>query len=89
MSFCDPVLPAANSYFSSGGGVGGLILAVALSKSSNIDVDVYEAARELTEIGAGVGMWPRTWRILQQLGLAEELSRYAVIPPLEMPSKWR
>jgi 2-polyprenyl-6-methoxyphenol hydroxylase-like FAD-dependent oxidoreductase len=48
---------------------------------------VYEAARELAEIGAGVGTWPRAWRILQTLGLAEDLSHHAVVPPLDRPSK--
>lgn len=68
--------------------MGGLIAALALSRFPNIQVDVYEAARELTEVGAGIGMWPRTWRILQTLGLAHDLSEAAVIPPTNLPSEF-
>jgi hypothetical protein len=47
----------------SGGGVGGLTLAVALSKYPDIEVEVFEAARQFTEIGAGVGIWPRAFKV--------------------------
>jgi len=57
-----------------GGGVGGLTCAVALSKYPDVDVDVYEAAATFTANGPGVGVWLRTWRILQQLGLDHELA---------------
>ncbi|KAG8216223.1 FAD/NAD(P)-binding domain-containing protein [Butyriboletus roseoflavus] len=56
----------------SGGGVGGLTLAVALSKYPDIEVEVFEAARKFTEIGAGVGIWPRGFRVLQKLGVGIE-----------------
>ncbi|KAH0831346.1 hypothetical protein J3R83DRAFT_14007 [Lanmaoa asiatica] len=51
-----------------GGGVGGLTLAVALSKYPDIEVEVFEAARQFTEIGAGVGIWPRGFKVLRKLG---------------------
>lgn len=51
-----------------GGGVGGLTLAVALSRHQDIAVDVYEAAQSFCEIGAGVGVWPRAFRVLRKLG---------------------
>jgi salicylate hydroxylase len=51
-----------------GGGVGGLTLAVALSQHQDIAVDVYEAAQTFCEIGAGVGAWPRAFRVLRKLG---------------------
>ncbi|KAI0070638.1 FAD/NAD-P-binding domain-containing protein [Panus rudis PR-1116 ss-1] len=63
-----------------GGGIGGLALAVALTRSpakSKIHVDVYEAASTFEEIGAGIMMWERTWRILELLGLGEELGKVA------------
>lgn len=47
----------------SGGGVGGLTLAVALSKYPDIEVEVFEAARQFTEVGAGVGIWPRAFKV--------------------------
>lgn len=54
--------------------MGGLTCAVALSKYPDVDVDVYEAAATFTANGPGVGVWLRTWRILQQLGLDHELA---------------
>lgn len=60
------------------------MLAAALARAPHIDVDVYEAAREFKEIGAGVGMWPRSWKIMQALGLAQGLSQIAIIPPQDM-----
>ncbi|KIJ64716.1 hypothetical protein HYDPIDRAFT_175280 [Hydnomerulius pinastri MD-312] len=51
-----------------GGGVGGLTLAVALSKYPDIEVEVFEAAKCFTEIGAGVGIWPRAFKVLRKLG---------------------
>ncbi|KAI0294488.1 salicylate hydroxylase [Multifurca ochricompacta] len=58
-----------------GGGVGGLTVAYALSKSPHIQVDVYEAASKFTEIGAGVGVWWRTRQVLKTLGLEDDVIR--------------
>ncbi|KAF8558552.1 salicylate hydroxylase [Imleria badia] len=55
-----------------GGGVGGLTLAVALSKYPDIEVEVFEAARQFTEVGAGVGIWPRAFKVLRKLGTGIE-----------------
>ncbi|KAG2159502.1 FAD/NAD(P)-binding domain-containing protein [Suillus bovinus] len=51
-----------------GGGVGGLTLAVALSQYPDIVVDVYEAAQSFCEVGAGLGIWPRSFKVLRKLG---------------------
>ncbi|KAG1891072.1 FAD/NAD(P)-binding domain-containing protein [Suillus subluteus] len=51
-----------------GGGVGGLTLAVALSRHQDIAVDVYEAAQSFCEIGSGIGIWPRSFKVLRKLG---------------------
>ncbi|KAI0355681.1 FAD/NAD-P-binding domain-containing protein [Trametes cingulata] len=64
-----------------GGGIGGLTLAVALSRYRDIRVDVYEAAEQFREIGAGVMIWARTWEILSLLGMAQDFSRIAHAPP--------
>lgn len=69
----------------SGGGVGGLVCAVALSRYHDIQVDVYEAASAFTEVGAGIGVWPRTWKILAALGLTDDLAKIAIVPPSEQP----
>ena len=57
----------------SGGGIGGLTLAVALSKAKDVQVDVYEATSKFSEVGAGVGMWKRTWNVMEELGLGDDL----------------
>jgi salicylate hydroxylase len=59
----------------SGGGVGGLTLAFALSRSPNIRVDVYEAASKFDEIGAGIIVQWRIRQILTSLGLEEDIIR--------------
>jgi 2-polyprenyl-6-methoxyphenol hydroxylase-like FAD-dependent oxidoreductase len=69
--------------FHSGGGVGGLTLAFALTKSPNIRVDVYEAANKFTEIGAGIGIWWRTRQVLKALGLEEDVVRLLTFRPGE------
>ncbi|KAL0956449.1 hypothetical protein HGRIS_002597 [Hohenbuehelia grisea] len=56
-----------------GGGIGGLVAAIALSKYPDISVHVYEAKRSFEEVGAGIGIWPRAWKVLATLGLAQEL----------------
>jgi salicylate hydroxylase len=55
-----------------GGGIGGLTAALALLKSG-IDVEVYEQAAELKEVGAGVQLAANGTRVLYALGLGEEL----------------
>ncbi|KAH9988557.1 salicylate hydroxylase [Russula vinacea] len=64
-----------------GGGIGGLTLAFALSKSPDISVDVYEAASKFTEVGAGIGVWWRTRQALKSLGLEEDLIRLLPFHP--------
>ncbi|KAM5540130.1 hypothetical protein V8D89_006270 [Ganoderma adspersum] len=57
-----------------GGGMGGLVLALCLKKyAPGVDFDIYESASELTEVGAGIGMTPRIWWIMKDLGLEDEL----------------
>jgi salicylate hydroxylase len=38
---------------------------------------VYEQAAELGEVGAGVGLFPNSVRILQRLGVADSVARRA------------
>ncbi|KIY62359.1 salicylate hydroxylase [Cylindrobasidium torrendii FP15055 ss-10] len=64
-----------------GAGIGGLATAVALSKYDDIDLDLYEAASKLTEVGAGVVVLPRTWDVLEKLGISEDLSKKAPQQP--------
>ena len=55
-----------------GGGIGGLTAALALL-GHGIDVEVYEQARELKEVGAGVQLAANGTRVLYALGIGEEL----------------
>ena len=64
-----------------GGGIGGLTLAVALSRIqpsidfiNDVEIDIYEASSQFTQIGTGITLWPRAWKILvEQLGLGPSL----------------
>src|SRR5215831_20620194 len=62
-----------------GGGIGGLTAALALLRRG-IDVDVYEQAPELRELGAGVQVSANGTRILHALGLKEALEKVQVLP---------
>ena len=57
-----------------GGGIGGMAAAVALDRAGT-DVQVYEQARELTEVGAGVSLAPNGLRMLDRLGVGEGIRR--------------
>ena len=54
--------------------MGGLVLGLCLKKyAPDVHFDIYESAAKLTEVGAGVGMSPRIWTIMKELGLEDEL----------------
>jgi 2-polyprenyl-6-methoxyphenol hydroxylase-like FAD-dependent oxidoreductase len=55
-----------------GGGIGGVATAVALHQFG-FDAVVYERAARLQEVGAGMMLWPNATRVLQELGLLEEV----------------
>ena len=54
-----------------GGGIGGLAAALSLLQSG-FDVQVYEQAHELGEVGAGIQVSPNASRILHRLGLGDD-----------------
>ena len=54
-----------------------MTLAVCLAKYPDIQVDIYEAAQDFKEVGAGVMIWGRTWRVLTLLGLDKTLREVA------------
>ena len=62
-----------------GGGIGGLTAAACLLQAG-IDVEIYEQAPELSEVGAGIQMSANPTRVLYDLGLAEELDAVSVRP---------
>lgn len=61
----------------SGGGLGGLTAALALTQRG-FDVDLYEQASQLREIGAGVQLGPNAVKVLYSLGLERKLRDLAV-----------
>lgn len=62
-----------------GGGLSGLVAALALQRFG-FDVDVYEQASELGEVGAGLTVGPNASKVLAHLGLEDPLSRAWVVP---------
>jgi 2-polyprenyl-6-methoxyphenol hydroxylase-like FAD-dependent oxidoreductase len=61
-----------------GAGIGGLTTALALQQSG-IDVDVYERSAVLTEVGAGISLWPNALKALYQLGLRPALDALSFV----------
>jgi salicylate hydroxylase len=57
-----------------GGGIGGTAAAVALARAG-IDVQVYEQAQQLAEVGAGVSLAPNGLRMLEKLGVGDGIER--------------
>src|SRR5882672_11296182 len=71
-----------------GGGIGGLTAALALRRAG-FEVEVYEQAPELTQIGGGINMGPNAVRILRRLGLAAGLEREGVRPLFTHQRRWQ
>src|SRR4051812_35862139 len=70
-----------------GAGVGGLATALSLLRAG-LDVHVFEQAREVSEVGAGVQISPNAARILHGLGLAGALDRIGVRPLAVHQRRW-
>src|SRR5271165_761025 len=62
-----------------GGGIGGLGAALAISRAGH-PVHVLEKAEEFTEIGAGLQLAPNATRMLDRLGILNEIRSHAVFP---------
>ena len=56
-----------------GAGIAGLGTAIGLKGRSNIDVQIYERASELREIGASIALGPNGLRTLERLGVHNAL----------------
>jgi salicylate hydroxylase len=70
-----------------GGGIGGLAAAASLLQAG-FDVHVYEQAKALGEVGAGINIGPNATRLLHRLGLAERLGACAVKPGSFDQRRW-
>ncbi|MCZ4291607.1 FAD-dependent monooxygenase [Hoeflea alexandrii] len=80
MSHSPPILIA-------GSGIGGASAALALLKKG-FDVEVYEQALELTEVGAGVQISPNGARSLDALGVFQELNALSCKPEKKQFRLW-
>jgi 5-methylphenazine-1-carboxylate 1-monooxygenase len=61
-----------------GGGIGGMSLALSLHAAGLDDVDVYESASAVRELGVGINVLPHALRELTELDLLDELTRVGV-----------
>lgn len=71
-----------------GGGIGGLTLALAL-RAHGVTAEVFEQADELREVGAAVALAANGSRVLQRLGLGNELAAASVVPTELQYRHWR
>src|SRR5947209_9968734 len=56
-----------------GGGIGGMALALSLHDAGIADVDIYESAPAIKELGVGINVLPHAVRELTELGLLDDL----------------
>ncbi|GJJ13749.1 hypothetical protein Clacol_008005 [Clathrus columnatus] len=60
-----------------GGGIGGLMLAIALAPYKDIEINIYEGASKFETIGAGLAIWGAAVQAFKKLGIEERLSTIA------------
>ena len=70
-----------------GAGIGGLTAAASLLRFG-IDVEVYEQASQLGEVGAGLQIGPNAVRVIKALGLEERLLETASEPTNMVSLNW-
>ena len=57
-----------------GAGIGGLTAGIAL-RQAGYEIEVYDKAKELRPAGAGISLWSNGVKVLNYLGLGEEIAR--------------
>ncbi len=62
-----------------GGGIGGFAAALCLSRAGH-RVQLFEQAKEIKEIGAGIQIGPNAFRIFERLGLLDKVTAKASMP---------
>jgi salicylate hydroxylase len=62
-----------------GAGMGGLTCALALARAGFKDITVFEMASKLGFVGAGIQMAPNMARVLDRLGVWDEIAKEAVV----------
>ncbi|KXS36864.1 MAG: salicylate 1-monooxygenase [Halomonadaceae bacterium T82-2] len=71
-----------------GGGIGGVALAVALSRDPGLEVSLFEAAPRFSEIGAGVSFGPNAVQAIRLLALEAPYRRIADASPAPFEDVW-
>ncbi|PWY82077.1 FAD/NAD(P)-binding domain-containing protein [Aspergillus heteromorphus CBS 117.55] len=66
-----------------GAGPAGLGAAIEFAKLPFVDVRVYEQARELREVGAGISIQHNTWRMLDVFGVYENIDQRDLFRPAD------
>jgi 2-polyprenyl-6-methoxyphenol hydroxylase-like FAD-dependent oxidoreductase len=64
-----------------GAGIGGLAAAIALRRAG-LDVEVFERAARIEEVGAGIALWANGIRVLDSLGVGEAIRAASVQYPM-------
>ncbi len=80
-------MASPNNVIIVGAGIGGLAAALSLLKRG-VDVDLYEQAPVLKEVGAGIQISSNGTRVLYALGLEEALKRVQVLPSRRVIRHW-
>src|SRR5712692_5503138 len=80
-------MTSANNVVVVGAGIGGLAAALSLLKRG-IDVEIYEQAPALKEVGAGIQISSNGTRVLYALGLEDALKRVQVLPSRREIRHW-
>jgi salicylate hydroxylase len=70
-----------------GGGIGGLAAALSLLRHG-FDVQVYEQAAALREVGAGIVLTPNATRLLHALGFRAQIERLGAAPDAWRQRRW-
>lgn len=71
-----------------GGGIGGLTLALAL-RQRGLEADIYEQAPELTEVGAAVALSANSTREMRRLGVLDQITAASTEPSELVYRDWR
>lgn len=65
--------PTPQRILIAGGGLGGLTLALELL-AAGFEVEVYERAQALSEVGAGITLWENALKVMRHVGLSDALA---------------
>jgi salicylate hydroxylase len=71
-----------------GGGIGGLVAALCLVRNGH-QVELFEQAPVLSEVGAGIQLSPNCTRVLHHLGLENALREFAFLPQGTQFRDWK